>query len=1254
MNSKNFTIGKLSLLWKFQFITILLIMLTHAVWGQKKIIARSSGVKGNATLSKVFKKYGLFSINTQEIGKYAKQNKNKGQVKINLDFPGKATMKLEIREDNLLASNYQLIAGTAKGKRKFAKPACITYSGKLANDDRSSVYLTITEKNIYGSIKGNGKEYFIEPLRYFSKQATDNEFVLYETKDVITNSGIDCGVKEIKQKLNEIKRPVSQTLDATIACKQVEFAIASDESMFLKYGTVEAVEEHNISVLNAMRGIYSNAVIGSSFLDFKLTEQYVSTSAANDPLLPAYDGNDAFIFLDNFAAWGEAGNFTGSYDLAQYWTARPEEYIDGLAMGIGTVCTSKRYNLCRERSSSLSYLASLSAHEVGHCLGAYHDFDYYAPFIMGALFLNPVPTTFSNASLSDMNAYISSSEVTCLTSCNTPPTALFSVSGVTLVDDQMQTCIGNNITFNDNSLGEISEILWTFQDGSPATSTTENPVVSFNTPGLKTIQLTVSNAFGSSTISKTINVKGEIMPGTLTASATSVCSNARFQLTYTGEELGYLQFYDNEWVTGLSINRNQTITLTPYPNTIFETFRIMIPGTPCPKFSNTVRVDYLPVPKPVITGPDFICTGASSATLQVSGINENEPPFINYLWNPGGETTSLITVNPSFATTYTVEVTGPNGCKSKAAKQVLVGLSSTPVIKSSIEGQLCAGTGTTLSFTGTKSVNGCTNSSLPQWPSNAVDVANCNGNYEFIVGDAFAGEYSVVNVEAGKYYAFKMLTQNNQLSADVITVSDANGSTIFATGTSLAVWKASFTGQVRYYSHKVNCVAENVNRKKYIACSELASSFGTFKWMPGEENTESINISPTSSSLYSLTFTNQLGCSATSTLNVIVNIVEWIFDNDSDGYYSGSPVISCTSPGNGYIIKTNQQAGDCNDGNADIKPGALELCDGIDNNCNGLIDEGVKTTFFKDADLDGFGNPAVTTQACSIPAGYVTNNTDCNDANAALNPTTVWIRDVDADGYYTGTQVVSCTTPGSSYQIRSTQLAGDCSDNNASVNPAAVEVCGNGIDDNCNGTVDENICYPCQNATNLITTNITATGAQLNWTAVANPVQWQVQYKTTKQGSKWVDVFLTGNKRSVVLNGLLNNQNYQWQIRAKCGNNWTSYISSAGFKTGAANLLSSVAVTDDETVAEPGIMVYPNPTQGLFMLEMQLPENDNSIVNIQVIDLTGRILQTEIASITKGYLKKNMSLHINFTKGIYLLRIIAGNKTYTTRLVYEK
>lgn len=101
---------------------------------------------------------------------------------------------------------------------------------------------------------------------------------------------------------------------------------------------------------------------------------------------------------------------------------------------------------------------------------------------------------------------------------------------------------------------------------------------------------------------------------------------------------------------------------------------------------------------------------------------------------------------------------------------------------------------------------------------------------------------------------------------------------------------------------------------------------------------------------------------------------------DADGDGIGD---ACTdTDGDGSSVAD----GDCNDNNAAIHPGATEVCNSIDDDCDSQTDEGVNLTFYQDSDTDTFGNPAVTTQACSAPSGYVANNTDCNDSSEAIHP----------------------------------------------------------------------------------------------------------------------------------------------------------------------------------------------------------------------------------------------------------------------------
>ncbi len=205
--------------------------------------------------------------------------------------------------------------------------------------------------------------------------------------------------------------------------------------------------------------------------------------------------------------------------------------------------------------------------------------------------------------------------------------------------------------------------------------------------------------------------------------------------------------------------------------------------------------------------------------------------------------------------------------------------------------------------------------------------------------------------------------------------------------------------------------------------------------------------------------------------NDAVDIGTWYSDADHDGFGAGS-FTECDQPPD-----TSTVGGDCDDADSTAYPLAPELCDGVDNNCDGRIDEaaGDELTWYADTDGDGHGG-SITVTACAQPAGFVADGDDCDDTSAASYPGATevcdgldndcdgdadeagatgeqtWYVDGDGDGYAGSDSTVFGCDGGAGSELVPT----DCDDDDEDISPGADEVCDDGgVDENCNGLVDE-------------------------------------------------------------------------------------------------------------------------------------------------------------------------------------------------------
>ncbi|MFO0764614.1 MAG: putative metal-binding motif-containing protein [Patescibacteria group bacterium] len=214
-------------------------------------------------------------------------------------------------------------------------------------------------------------------------------------------------------------------------------------------------------------------------------------------------------------------------------------------------------------------------------------------------------------------------------------------------------------------------------------------------------------------------------------------------------------------------------------------------------------------------------------------------------------------------------------------------------------------------------------------------------------------------------------------------------------------------------------------------------------------------------------------------------------DGDNDGYgnATGGSIAAFGSCPAGRVANSN----DCNDAAPAISPAATEVCDAVDNNCNGQTNEGLtctSVTCYTDSDADTFGaGGGASYPGMTCPAGTVSNNTDCNDGQNAVHPgaaelcdnvdnncsgtvdegcaTTQCFADTDADGYGAGAATVITTGVCAVGMVPNNT---DCQPALASSHPGAAEICGDAIDNNCNGTVNEG----CATGTTTVTATLAA------------------------------------------------------------------------------------------------------------------------------------------------------------------------------------
>lgn len=292
-------------------------------------------------------------------------------------------------------------------------------------------------------------------------------------------------------------------------------------------------------------------------------------------------------------------------------------------------------------------------------------------------------------------------------------------------------------------------------------------------------------------------------------------------------------------------------------------------------------------------------------------------------------------------------------------------------------------------------------------------------------------------------------------------------------------------------------------------------------------------------------------------------------------------------------------------------PGLVEIPNNcIDDNCNGQIDEGSNTTFYADADGDGYGNAAISIEACTAPDGYVSDNTDCDD-------------------------------------------------NNATVHPGATEAC-NGIDDNCNGQIDEGCNEPPLSCTIKVSPAQTLPNHQPNTIYLGIGEQTLTLTGKAKGGSGGYsfDWGPAGRGHSIRVSPK-SNTTYQLTVKDKNGNVSTCTLTIYVVNILCGKFSDRVTVChQNETLClhyyealrhiahgdhlggcnnelpELFINVHPNPTRNYFTVVVK-SNNKTGKVKLRVMDLFSRVIEVR----NNVPLEQPFTIGSNYARGVYILEV---------------
>ena len=320
------------------YLLIVLVLMSASAIGQEVIRFKpiQPTTEDSTYLDANFKAYTLATLNTEDI--YNLLRTKNYFTSVDLKFNDQL-FSFSLRPRDIRAPQYKLRMATDNGVVELPRSPNKTYTGytKVGNHD---VRITSDLDYFACMILDDQDELYIEQASNIIKGAASNMYVIYKGSDNLKKFNLGaCGVHSGQtQQFDPGVDPhdVASDPNSLRACKEVEIALADDHLMFNEYGSVAAVENHNMTVLNNVETNYDFEF--ATDLQFNLVEIFVATSSGNDPWT---NSTDPGALLDDFTDWAPNG-FDNTHDNASLWSNRDfNGDVIGLAW-LSTVCSGLR------------------------------------------------------------------------------------------------------------------------------------------------------------------------------------------------------------------------------------------------------------------------------------------------------------------------------------------------------------------------------------------------------------------------------------------------------------------------------------------------------------------------------------------------------------------------------------------------------------------------------------------------------------------------------------------------------------------------------------------------------------------------------------------------------------------------------------------------------------------------------------------------------------------------------------------------